>query len=38
MVRERYPSKEALDRDNRAEDGLSESFAQLDEFLVGVKK
>ena len=34
VVQETYPSKEALDASGGAADGMSESFEQLDEFLV----
>ena len=33
VLHERYPSKEALDRAHGSEEGLPESFAQLDELL-----
>ena len=33
VLRERYPSKEALDANRGAEEGLPEQFAQLDELL-----
>lgn len=34
VVHERYPSKEAFEANTGAADGMSESFAQLDELLV----
>ncbi len=36
VLHELHPSKEALDRNISASDGMSETFAQLDEFLVGL--